>query len=1255
MSEKKINFQPYPEIEDSDFYRIIYGKKEFQKTLVTSIPKQLDPDACQPKQFTLQNYQEFIRNYISDMTGYNSVLMWWGVGTGKTCGAIQIAEGLKNNVKAMGKKIYIITREQIKDNFRRDLYNIAKEKDETIPGTNQCTGDTYYIPPNPNEDEIDKARREKKIKQNYMQYYEFSPARKFVNQVIGNGSDALIRTLTWEKIYQKFSDCVFIIDEAHNLTGEDIKDEDEKESDETGSENESDNESENESGSESSDGSETSSDLDEGSSSSQSQEKETRSRVVPKKTTKKVLPPPPKLKLIKPTIKTNPKPKTKKKSDKQQIKPMDFFMNLLKNTTNTKLILMTATPMKNEYKDILPLLNLLIMNDKKTDRALIDEHQLFPSGEGKINEDYLREKTKGYISYVRGEDPRTFPIIKEATNADLEEIYKIYTPTPLFEWPNGTLMSEDEWIKHIQLVKCPMDLYQFSHYIEEIKKRTKDISEVGARQISNIVFPLRQRAQILVGQKGLNATMTTRPIDPKKKKVQYGFPDELGNFLHISRVGKFSSKIAAFLKQLFHKSHGIVYTYSDYVPVGANLIAMALEANGFKVYTKHKNFPDLLYFEDQDRPEPRCAKCLREINNTIHTSNQCAFIQAHYVLATGTNPFDPKDIEDLSSVENNEGNIIKVLVGTKASGEGYDFKNIREVHIMDPWHNNTRLFQVIGRAARQCSHVSLDPPNRYVKVFRYCASPPEILYNTYHQKFDMGVIKESDKNKSVEFNDHDLPSFTWVDLLKESVDERIYRRIEFKDYPIKHIERILKESAVDCQLNYRINHLDTDKDDSRECDYTKCDYHCAGIKGHLVLSPTEINTDTYHLYFAEPQIRHIIRMITDLFQQVYANDLKHIIKAIHHRDPSLDIEFIYEALDRIVGYPPYNPAIPFRDQYGRLGTLLYADPFYVFQPKDLHDRNAPLYYKETPLTIKRTNISLKTIKGRCGTKPCSAVASSHPSEDDTPSETLLSAQKLDEQIATFDSIMEQYLLDMELDRTDWLIIQQIYEKIVIRAHNNEKKEDPLLTKFWDYLDHYDKLDRGRTETIEGPWLGHHIVTQRIYNPHENRWENINQSEHAKEVMESIKKAPPHKFVDHRQFVAPVSGRVVEDNHVYKFKVITNFLAKLKMIKPKKGSTGNIVSKKTQRPGIVCGSIGLDDLYKCVVWIRLSEEQFQTMPKEIPTKFVEEAKKFLETELQVPNPNKAAICPYLEKLLRYRDKHDPKIRWFELRTTETKKK
>jgi hypothetical protein len=90
------------------------------------------------------------------------------------------------------------------------------------------------------------------------------------------------------------------------------------------------------------------------------------------------------------------------------------LLDLVKSASNMRLLLLSATPMYNSYKEIIWLLNLMNLNDR---RATIEIKDVFdkegnfkkgPNGEEDGKELLIRKAT-GYISFVRGENPYTFP------------------------------------------------------------------------------------------------------------------------------------------------------------------------------------------------------------------------------------------------------------------------------------------------------------------------------------------------------------------------------------------------------------------------------------------------------------------------------------------------------------------------------------------------------------------------------------------------------------------------------------------------------------------------------------------------------------------------------------------------------------------------------------------------------------------------------------------------------------------------------
>ena len=84
---------------------------------------------------------------------------------------------------------------------------------------------------------------------------------------------------------------------------------------------------------------------------------------------------------------------------------------------------------------------------------------------------------------------------------------------------------------------------------------------------------------------------------------------------------------------------------------------------------------------------------------------------------------DKKDRErnrlTYNMTNNLRGTQIKIIFIGPAGTEGISLSNVRQVHILEPYWNEVRIKQLIGRALRACSHKDLPMEERVVDIFRY--------------------------------------------------------------------------------------------------------------------------------------------------------------------------------------------------------------------------------------------------------------------------------------------------------------------------------------------------------------------------------------------------------------------------------------------------------------------------------------------------------------------------------------------------------
>ena len=305
LTEEDDMFQSYPGHYTNKFNELIYKKKEFNANQLLLDDTGIE-DACS-SEFSIKAHQSFLKNFMTKESPYRSLLIYHGVGVGKTCSGLTIAENFRDTYARKDRRILIMSSKNIQIGWKKTIYSPEK-------GSNQCTGDTFV-----NSDATTEFQVNKLIKQ----YYEFTAYQAFsnfvkrmVNQYIQRLPEAEKGTGEIQCIKEYFSNRLIIIDEVHNIRDE---------------------------------------------------------------------------------------PGSKMRDAVKTIEKVIMYSD------NIRLVLLTATPMYNRATEILWILNMMLLNDK---RPIIHKKDVFDSN-GDLTSNgskLLQEKSKGYVSYLRGENPITFPI-----------------------------------------------------------------------------------------------------------------------------------------------------------------------------------------------------------------------------------------------------------------------------------------------------------------------------------------------------------------------------------------------------------------------------------------------------------------------------------------------------------------------------------------------------------------------------------------------------------------------------------------------------------------------------------------------------------------------------------------------------------------------------------------------------------------------------------------------------------------------------
>lgn len=521
----------YPEIGDPNFSKKIADKKEFNQYKINNSDWSTDnlediSSTCSFRDLT--QTQKLLQNFISPNTPYKGLLVFHGVGVGKTCTSITIAEGFKEYLEEKNKKVYVLLKPSIRENFKRgiiDINKVNKGDDE------QCTGDNYFDElgeklVNQNLKSKDELKRlERKANRLINKYYEFYGYGEFIGifkqieQEIKETDKKDRQFILKKKLREKFADSVIIIDEAHNITPRD---------------------------------------------------KSYTDIGLPKKDE------PSKKKLNNDFTKSLSL--TRGEKDGKEVSAI--LSKIIKMVDNLKLILLSATPMYNEAPEIVYLLNLLLNNDKK---PLMDASQMFD--EGKITthgKEILRKKANGYVSYLRGENPINFPYKLDPVGSD------VLAPSNLPDKDmKGNVIPDIQKLKFLNLVKCPMSGLQqevYEKYFDSDSININAFDTVGS-QVCNIVYSpdldLKKNdiddITKFYSDKGFKSVL-------KLESKKYSFQDDnLIDYFSMNNLKKVSSKISQIVENV-DKSEGINFVYSQFKNSGVYPIAFALEMAGYVNY-----------------------------------------------------------------------------------------------------------------------------------------------------------------------------------------------------------------------------------------------------------------------------------------------------------------------------------------------------------------------------------------------------------------------------------------------------------------------------------------------------------------------------------------------------------------------------------------------------------------------------------------------------------------------------------------------
>ena len=364
------------------------------------------------------------------------------------------------------------------------------------------------------------------------------------------------------------------------------------------------------------------------------------------------------------------------------------LLSWLKAIPRKRVLLLTATPMRNDPSEVAPILNLILPKQEQLPIGKEFEDTFFrvkgtnaniPLLEWKKGmEDVFSSHIKGYVS-----------VVKQNTDVRISYMGKVLPP-----------------MKHYRLYPNYMGTDQTTGYLKAWEQDHKN------SQGETSFYSKAQQASLCVFPNGLYGLAGSRKYIDKNQRLTPEFLKLTGLKIgseydeqNLEIIAKYSATYASVIQYIIENPTEHIYVYCDKVNGSGIVMCIALLNTLFQ-FTVFKGRR-----MDWKQPRRRCM-LLNEVQENVKEQN----------------------FQNMINIFNDERNLfaeyVQVVFGTDKTKEGISLKRIRQIHVTTPDWNFGKIFQAIGRGVRLLSHQDLDEEDRDVRIFFHCAIPATKKLNT---------------------------------------------------------------------------------------------------------------------------------------------------------------------------------------------------------------------------------------------------------------------------------------------------------------------------------------------------------------------------------------------------------------------------------------------------------------------------------------------------------------------------------------------
>lgn len=465
----------------------------------------------------------------------------------------------------------------------------------------------------------------------------------------------------------------------------------------------------------------------------------------------------------------------------------NYIKNFKLERTDTRVIAISGTPVVNNPFELALMYNLM-------------RPEAFPTTETKFNQEYL--STNGPYSVINPESVNMFQRrilgLTSYYRGDNEKLFArktVHTVNSLMSDTHQDIYNSNEFMeKKLRMQRQRASSHKVGDYMmstrqacnfvfpyinEKINGNSRPTASKIKQQMLHQVIqdqpPTSDQPSEVIDKRELNALVTDayrtymnalvehwKQLHATDAKHNHTIQDDIATYLK-----QYHSKFAEFMANNKLKKSSLLLQMFDCSPKMTTIVFNVMHSPGpavvyssfvnmegiavLKIYLKFVGFTNNSH-EKTVRKSLQYVEYLGNIDRIVRDNNRKRFNSKHNIY----------------------GEYIKVFLLSSAGAAGINLKNVRQIHIMEPFWNEAVINQVIGRGIRQKSHDALPMKDRHVDVYRYTVS------------------RKSQKLTS---------------------DEKIRNLAQSKVNITQSFLKSIKEAAVDCKLFYNEN-TKTDK------------YHC---------------------------------------------------------------------------------------------------------------------------------------------------------------------------------------------------------------------------------------------------------------------------------------------------------------------------------------------------------------------------------------------------------------------------------------------